>query len=151
MFLTPRAAGEYADRHSAVNMLVGKGFVRNALERWVSGGLIIGSVASSTSKTFLSRLDPPPDDVWEIRLTEPTVQARIFCRFVSRDALIVTNMHTRDMLGGKGSHGWAAAMAACTHEWGQLLPGEPCLKGTTLAHFISENYDDKDAKRSRKN
>jgi hypothetical protein len=124
---------------SAVNMLVGKGFVEAALTRWVSGGLIHGD---GKRGRFLDKLSPPPPDIWEIRITEPVVQARLFCRFAEPDTLILTNLHTRGHLGSKGSEGWLKAMATCTQCWDDIFPGEKPFSGTNIHTHVTENCHD---------
>src|SRR5262245_53819111 len=67
LFLAPDAQKDLANQTSATNMLVGKGFIVAALDRWTLGNRVYGKARGE----FLDRLDPPPPDVWEIRVTEP--------------------------------------------------------------------------------
>jgi hypothetical protein len=59
---------DFDDPNSAVNLLVGKGFVAGAMTRWVSGGWVYGN---NRRGLFLDRLQAPPSEIWEIRATEP--------------------------------------------------------------------------------
>jgi hypothetical protein len=84
---------------------------------------------------------PPPPEVWDIRVTEPTPQARLFGRFLEPDTLVLTNFHTRNYLGKKRSSNWNAAMANCQSVWLSLF-GERLFVGKTIHHYVTENCDD---------
>jgi hypothetical protein len=116
--LGPDAQKDLLDPSSATNALVGKAYIVAALDRWVLGEKIYGKKRGE----FLDRLKPPPPDVWEIRVTVPAVQARMFGRFAEPDTLILTKFHTRAMLGDKGSQGWNQAMAHCCGSWESMFP-----------------------------
>jgi hypothetical protein len=62
LYLADQAMTEFSDPKSAVNLLVGRGFVEAAFARWVSGGLVHGNKRRGH---FVDRLEPPPPDVWE--------------------------------------------------------------------------------------
>ena len=129
---------DYADPSSAVNMLVHRGFVEAALTRWTSGGRIFGNKRRGL---FLDRLCPPPSDIWEIRVTEPAVQARLFGRFAAPNTLVLTKFYTRQMLGKKGSENWQNAMNECETTWNNLF-GEPPFSGEMISEYVLENCDD---------
>jgi hypothetical protein len=130
---------DFDDPQSAVNSLVGKGFVAAAMTRWVSGGRVYGDHRRGR---FLDRLAAPPPEVWEIRVTEPTVQARLFGRFAEPDTLILTKFHTRSYLGKRGSAAWNAAMTTCVQTWDATFLGIPAHSGSTIGDFVTENCDD---------
>jgi len=138
LFLGPDAQKDLADQTSATNMLVGKGFILAALDRWTLGKRVYGK----TRGGFLDRLDPPPPDVWEIRVTEPIVQARLFGRFAEADTLLLTKFHTRTMLGDRESRGWNDAMNHCDQCWNTLFPGIPCFTAAHIHEYVTENCDD---------
>jgi hypothetical protein len=124
--------------NSAINLLVGKAFIVAALDRWTLGERVYGKKRGE----FLDRLDPPPPEVWEIRVTVPLVQARLFGRFAEPDTLILTKFHTRTMLGDKGSQNWNAAMAHCDLCWGTHFPAIPHLTASVIHAYVTENCDD---------
>lgn len=130
---------DFSNPSSAVNLLVGKGFIESAFTRWVSGDLVYGDKKMGR---FLGRLLPPPPEIWEIRVTEPVVQARLFGRFAEPDTLILTNFHTRRHLGSKGSAPWTQAMANCVNSWDALFPGIPAFEGPDIHAYVTENCDD---------
>lgn len=92
LYLTSSAMKDFDDPRSAVNLLVGKGYIAAAMTRWVSGGLVYGD---NRRGRYLDRLTSPPPEIWEIRVTEPAVQGRLFGRFAEPDTLILTKFHTR--------------------------------------------------------
>ncbi len=134
MYLGPPAMVDYDDPHSATNILVGKGFIEAALLRWTAGNRVY--------KGFLKRLDPPPPEIWELRVTEPVAQGRLFGRFACADAFILTNLHTRQMLGAKGSSTWERAMAACEACWKDLFGDAEPFSGPSIHAYVTENCDD---------
>lgn len=139
LFLTKEAAKELNDPNSAVNLLCGKGYLHAALTKWTMKGLINGDARRGR---FLFRLDPPPPEVWEIRVTEPNVQGRLLGRFAERDTLILMRMHTRRLLGDKDSPEWNDAMRDCVKQWDNLFPGVSPLTGATIFDYVTENCDD---------
>lgn len=138
LFLAQEAQKDLINPSSAINSLVGKAFIIAALERWVLGEKIYGKKRGE----FLDRLDPPPPDIWEIRVTPPSVQARLFGRFAEPDTLILTKFHTRSMLGNKGSQGWVTSMNACRDCWNSLFPNHQCFIANSVRSYVTENCDD---------
>lgn len=139
LYLGASALRDFDDLSSAVNMLAGKGYIEAALTRWVSGGLIYGDVKKAR---FLARLSSPPSEIWEIRVTEPVTQARLFGRFAEPDTLILTNFHTRSYLGARGSSGWRTAMTTCIQSWNELFPNHGPFIGLDIHSYVTENCDD---------
>lgn len=139
LYLGPEAQNDLNDPRSAVNVLVGKGWIIAALDRWTLGERIYGS---SKRGEFLDRLDPPPSEVWEIRVTVPNVQARLFGRFAEPDTLILTKFHTRGFLGKRGSQAWKQAMHGCAKIWETHFPLISPFVGKDVHAYITENCDD---------
>ena len=137
LFLVDKAIKDFNDPASAVNLLAGHGFVESAMARWTLGDLVYGDKRKGR---FLSRLDPPPPEVWEMRVTEPTVQARLFGRFGEPDTLILSRFHTRPMLGDKGP-AWDQAMAETVSCWNRLFPNDPPFSGPDIHSYVTENCD----------
>ena len=139
LFLAEQAIRDFNDRTSAVNLLVGAGAIAAAMNRWVLGGLIYGN---GKRGLFLDRLEPPPSEVWEIRVIEHIPQARLFGRFPEPDTLVLTAFHTRGHLGKKTSRAWIDAMTACVACWERLFPGVAPFSGNTIRDYVSENCHD---------
>jgi hypothetical protein len=139
LYLAEQAIRDFNDRGSAVNMLVGAGAIEAAMTRWVLGGLVYGN---GKRGLFLDRLDPPPAEVWEIRVIEHNPQARLFGRFAEQDTLVLTAFHTRGHLGKKFSLAWLDAMTVCVASWERLFPGMPPFSRNTIHEYVSENCHD---------
>ena len=139
LYLTKPALKDYVDDQSATNILVGRGYIKAALTKWTLGEWVQGNRKRGT---FLHRLCPPPPEIWEIRVTEPLVRARLLGRFADPDTLILTRFHTRGLLGDKGSVGWAAAMTHCVDTWQDAFGVQPPFSGTTIHDYVTENCDD---------
>lgn len=144
LYLTKKTKKDHDNNHSPVNMLTGRGFVEAAFSRWVTGGLIYAAEDGRKAK-FLKELDPPPPDIWEIRLTEPLVQARLLGAFPEPNTLILTGLHTRPFLGKRGSANWIAAIQECEDTWSDL--GLPRFRANTIHEYVTENCDDFPLKR----
>jgi hypothetical protein len=140
LYLSEAALKDLNNPGSAVNTLVGAGFIEAALARWTLGGLVYAD--EKKKGRFLCRLDAPPPEIWDIRVTEPVVHARLFGRFAEPDTLILTKFHTRGMLGNKGSPGWKGAMAACEATWVGLFGGLLPFVGSSIHDYVTENCDD---------
>ncbi|NQV61412.1 MAG: hypothetical protein HQ502_17225 [Alphaproteobacteria bacterium] len=138
LYLTIPALKDLTDGDSATNMLGCRGGIEAALTRWTSGGRVYGNKRRGL---FLDRLDPPPNDIWEIRVTEPVVQVRLFGRFAEPDTLILTKFTTRRLLGQKGSAEWNNAMTGCEAEWNTLF-NKPPFNAVTIHEYVTENCDD---------
>ncbi|HVH74509.1 MAG TPA: hypothetical protein VM755_06300 [Stellaceae bacterium] len=124
---------------SATNILTGRGFIEAALTRWTAGGRVFGDERRGR---FLFRLEAPPPEIWEIRVTEPVVQSRLLGRFAEPDTLILTKFYTRRLLGDKGSKEWTAGMTACESIWNELFGVEAPFSGTSIHDYVTDNCDD---------
>jgi hypothetical protein len=118
LYLALPAVNDLTNANSATNILSGRGFIEAALTRWTSGARIYGDEKRGR---FLFRLEPPPPEIWEIRVTEPVVQCRLLGRFAEPDTLVLAKFYTRSLLGNKGSREWAAGMANCEATWNELF------------------------------
>jgi hypothetical protein len=145
LFLGGDALREFNDPHSATNVLVGRGRINAALVKWVTNGQVY---ASNGKPRFLKRLCAPPPEIWEMMVTEPGSQGRLFCRFARPNTLILLNLHTRNHLGKKHikkkerSHNWETAMKQCADCWNALFPKMPPFSGPNVHAYITENCDD---------
>jgi hypothetical protein len=115
--------------------LVGQGFIRAALTAWS---------LNYVYKEFIKRLDAPPPEIWEIRVTAPTPQGRLFGRFAEPGTFIITNMHTRSHLGRRGSANWKRAMSDCEGHWLRLFPGQSPFSGSRFGEYVTGSCDDHD-------
>ena len=143
LFLSREALSDLTDQYSALNLLGVRGDVEAAMANWTSGGFVYAD--GDGNPRFLKRLQPPPPEIWTIRVTDPEIQVRLFCRFLKPDTLIVTRMILRGDLSKKGRKcpkKWKRAMEACEASWKQLFPQHAPLGGTVISEFVTENCDD---------
>jgi len=138
--MAPLMAQKFADPNSAVNLLAGRNFIEAALMTWTLGDYLYDNGEGGAG--FIKRLEQPPPEIWEIRITNPTPQIRVFGRFAEPDTFVATDMNTRDLLGRKGSHEWRRACADCQQEWQRLFPANGPFQGAVVADYITENCDD---------
>lgn len=124
---------------SALAVLGGRSYAQAMLERWVSDKPMRARLRGKRRGAFLARLDPPPPEVWEFRITEPNVQFRAFARFATADLVIVTHILSRQLLGKFGSAQWKSAMFDCVARWDQLFPGQTPFQGNTVYDYITSN------------
>jgi hypothetical protein len=142
LYLSESAVKDLEDRDSATNLLRLRGAIEGALTRWVSGGRVYADIDGKPR--FLKRLDSPPPEIWDVRVTEPRVQVRLFSRFAEPDTLVMTRFHTRGFLGRRRSRSgeWPNAMRACEKCWNDLFPGMAPFTGRTIHDYVTENCDD---------
>jgi hypothetical protein len=136
LFLTAGARKQLTDKGSVINGLGARGYVQNALVRWVTGGLVHADELGKPR--FLKRLCPPPSEIWEIRVTDPVPQIRLLGRIVEPDTLILTQFHTRTHLDNPNS-GWKTEMPACDSVLAQIFAGEPLMMKTLISDYVTEN------------
>jgi hypothetical protein len=139
LYLGTIAERERTSKDSAVNIIVGAGFVEASLTRWSSGGRIFAD--DRQKPRFLKELEPPPNDIWEIRVTEPVVQGRLLGAFIERDTLILLKLCTRAMLRNKSSPAWASVMRECESAWVGIFGSVPRMHAADIGDYVSENYD----------
>lgn len=117
------------------------GELRADLDHFTTGGLI--NVSSGPEKhAYMKHLDPPDDQVWEIRSRDPKPSMRVFGRFAETDVFIATNLMDRAYLGPIGSKRWRDEFERCKSEWMKLFPTYPPLNGATINEYISEKVVD---------
>lgn len=136
LFFTRPAFSDLTGEGSAVRLLGFRGQLEAALTRWVNGEHVY--------RGFLKRLSKPPPEIWEIRVTEPLVRARVFVRFAEPDTLIATSIRTRQLLGKRGSREWTRSMQHCVDSWDQLFPEYAPFTAATTAEYVTEKCDDLD-------
>lgn len=142
LFMSPNMLSAYSNPNSAVNLLTGRGHIDAALTLWSAGDHIYDDGKLKAGPGFLKRLSGPPPEVWEIKVTNPTPQSRVFGRFCEPDTFVATGMFTRPFLGRKGSANWHSAMNQCVDEWSSLFVNHPPHVGSRLAEYVTENRDD---------
>jgi hypothetical protein len=124
--------------------LAGRAAIKSAFDHWTLGQQIYGrrEKGKFTRGSFMCPLHPPPPDVWEIRVTQPINQVRIFGFFTATDHFLATNMHTRRFLDEDGGNGWIRAMERSVEIWTEIFPQHTALRGSSINDFVSEKCDE---------
>lgn len=144
LFMSEELVKAINGANTAVGFYKCKPEVIRLFERWVKGDLIKIRMNGHGKGAFIALLDDPPPDVWELRVTEPKPQFRVFCRFVCEDMIVATSIRTRDELGprqtktGKKSQAWASAMRDCVSMWSGLFPAHEPHNGKVSSDFLTE-------------
>jgi hypothetical protein len=68
---------------------------------------------------FMSRLEPPPEELWDIRCFGPKPGLRVFGHFASKDTFIVLTWDYREDL--KSDPEYANAGGRCLRQWSMLF------------------------------
>src|SRR5438105_10386458 len=70
LFLIKDAHSILTNPNSAVGLLEGRGPIEAAMTKWVNGEHVYGRMRNGILRCgFMCRLDPPPPEIWEIRVT----------------------------------------------------------------------------------
>jgi len=116
--------------------------LRAYLDIFTMGRLI--SVAedpyNKPTSTYLARVDPTSDEVWDIRVIDPRPGIRALGAFAGTDIFVALTWNDRPNLGGRGSPEWAAEIDRCKAKWRQLFPTYRPHKGASLHDYLSGNF-----------
>lgn len=97
------------------------------LDYFIDGHRIFLRPLFSTGEpAFMALLEPPPNEVWEIRSIDPSPSLRIFGSFISKDVFVALTWAARKDLQGRYSKEWRVAIQEFKEEWqvyfGNRLP-----------------------------
>lgn len=152
-FLNPAMSGEEIVRRMYVSeeinsMIMGPtwedakweencGILRRDFDRFITGRRISVRRPPSRNVTSLfALLEPPNDDVWEIRSRDPTPQLRVFGRFAMTDMFVALTWWKRPDLESQ----WRYAREECKTEWSRLFPAYRPISGANIRDCISTKY-----------
>ena len=130
-------AGPWADKAEEYRC----GMLWADFDRFVEGRLVPVALDSPYRKpknTYLSRLHPGSDEVWQIRSRAPRPSIRVFGRFAYRDCFVALFWRLRSELGGPGSSAYRQEMRNCLAAWRHIFPHHDPLTGSTVDEYISE-------------
>ena len=130
--------GPWADEAEEIRC----GRLRADFDRFVEGRLIpvaLNNPSYKPSDTYLSRLDPADDEVWQIRSRAPKPAIRVFGRFADRDCFVALNSRLRKELGGAGSPAFRQEVRNCLAAWRHIFASYDALRGSTVDDYISEH------------
>src|SRR3954452_13567416 len=115
--------------------------VRANLDNFVQGGLI--AIAANTFKArtaLLAQLDPPTDEVWEIRCRDPKPGIRTFGRFAAADFFVGLQWAYRTDMKSRKANEWYWMIDECQKDWAGFFHPNPPLSGVYPNDYISENF-----------
>lgn len=110
-------------------------------DRFVEGRIIpvaLNSPYTKPNNTYMSRLAPATDEVWEIRSRAPKPSIRVFGRFAYRDCFVAFSWRLRKELGGAESREFRQEIRNCMAVWRQTFPSHDAFTGNTVDDYISE-------------
>lgn len=115
---------------------------RALLEAFVEGHQIVVRMPPKKGvRTLLALLEPPTDNVWEFRISEPKRGVRVFGMFAARDVFIATNWALRETLAADDQRTedrlWRDEMLKAKTIWNRLFPSYAPLSGDELDDFIT--------------
>lgn len=92
--------------------------------------------------TQLRQLDPPDDEIWEIKAAKPLPPLRFFGRFAQYNVFICTNFESRDQLEQTGDGRlWRDEKVRCGVIWRQLFESYKPLEGYVIHDYASDIID----------
>lgn len=98
----------------------------------------LNSPFGKPSDTYLSRLSPAEDEVWEIRGRAPRPTIRVFGRFAERDCFVALGWRLRKELGGADSIEFRREVLNCRADWRRIFSAYDAFKRNTVDDYISE-------------
>jgi hypothetical protein len=118
--------------------------LRADLEKFILGGEI--TVAHDPFKkpkrTFLARVKPVEDEIWDIRSIDPNPAIRVLGSFSEQDVFIALDLEFRSELGGPNDKAWRDFIVRVGAHWRRLFGTYRPLSGDKTSDYISENYLD---------
>jgi len=106
--------------------------------------LVIAKDSRHGGASHASRLQPPGDEVWDVRCVDPAPGIRVLGRFAERNLFIGLTWEIRLHLKNFGSKEWRDAIVRCAREWHQLFPAYDPLTGDYFADYLTDGVFDRD-------
>lgn len=119
------------------------GRLRKKLESVARGNrLVVGQRRNKSCD--VKRLDPPSDEVWELR-ERPEPGIRVFFRFIDHDCIAATNIrlvrHLFEKWWTRGGRdywpAWVVEIRRCKAHWRSLFISYPPHVGETISDYLS--------------
>jgi hypothetical protein len=115
--------------------------LRAHLDMFTVGTLI--SIANDPFRkpkaTYMARVDPSSDEVWDIRSIDPSPAIRVLGCFGETDTFVALVWDYRINLSGPRSKEWRDFREACKAEWRKLFGPYPPFSGGDAYDYISRN------------
>jgi hypothetical protein len=94
---------------------------------------------------YMGQLQPPSNEVWEIRCRDPKPGIRILGRFAERDVFIALVWKERLQLHDLDSREWRDAILECKTKWQHLFHAYQPMTGNYPHEYISDAIFDRDS------
>lgn len=111
------------------------GGLRGELDRFIGGERVSVMLfpRQKPPTTYLKRLKPVADEVWEIRCCGPGAGVRVLGRFSDRDKFIGLAWDFREHAS------WKSLCQQCLDEWRKLFPRYGAHDGRSAAEYVSNS------------
>jgi hypothetical protein len=90
---------------------------------------------------FLSRLEPPADEIWEIRIYDVEPQLRFHGRFAEQDTFLALTGPLSKLRIFRSRLNHEKIKRACADEWRRLFKHPPLSAGDEINAYLSSNVD----------
>ena len=112
------------------------GSLRGELDRFIGGDRVSVMLLPKQKPptTYLKRLKPVADEVWEIRCCGPEAGVRVLGRFSDRDKFIGLAWDFRERAS------WKSLCQQCLDEWRKLFPHYGAHDGRSAAEYVSNSF-----------
>lgn len=148
LFASPAVFEMITDVHDDNIFGIRNGQFRMAIDAFIRGDRIRVSEQPfrKDAATFLARVYPPEQNIWDIRSFDAAQGIRGFGGFLMKDHLILLTSAYREDLDTPDD--WADEVHRCLSEWRRLFVDIPPLSGGVHEH-LTGNYDISERARRR--
>jgi hypothetical protein len=87
--------------------------------------------------TYMARIEPVANEVWDFRSTDPKPGMRVLGRFSAKDAFVALVWDFHENLKGSA---WGRLGEGCLQEWAKLFPNYPPHHGNSDSDYLSSNF-----------
>jgi hypothetical protein len=87
--------------------------------------------------TYMARIEPVSNEVWDIRSADPNPGTRVLGRFSEKDTFVALVWDFHENLKGAA---WGRLGDRCLNEWANLFPNYAPHKGSSASDYISSNF-----------
>jgi hypothetical protein len=115
------------------------GKMRATLDRFTGNGRvsIVLFPKGKASSTFMARIQPVGNEVWDIRCTDPRPGIRVLGRFSRKDAFVALVWDFHENLRGKA---WGDLGGQCQQEWTRLFGLLAPHQGSKPSDYLTGNF-----------
>lgn len=106
---------------------------------FVSGELVKVALHLDHKHCLIARLEPPADEVWEIRIYDTEPQLRFYGRFAECDTFVALTGPMEKSSIFRRKWNYSRIKRACTAEWRRLFRSPALCKGEDIDAYLSSN------------